>query len=112
MAAVALARAATATVPDERMLRFVLDRTAVPYFSNLVWFMSDQSVSLNEHITKGGGYEAVWGTAPDRVATVADVCVNGWRVHTARWCCAGRCHPRHYPSSRIWWRSTSTICCT
>jgi len=37
------------------MLRFVLDRTAVPYFSNLVWFISDQSISLNEHIRKHGG---------------------------------------------------------
>jgi hypothetical protein len=37
------------------MLRFVLDRTAVPYFSNLVWFMSDQSLSLNEHIMRHGG---------------------------------------------------------
>jgi len=32
------------------MLSFILDRTAVPYFSNLVWFIGNKSVVLDDKI--------------------------------------------------------------
>ena len=32
------------------MLIFILDRTAVPYFSNLVWFIGNKSVVLDDKI--------------------------------------------------------------
>jgi len=53
------------------MLRFILDRTAVPYFSNLVWFISDQSTSLNEQIIKVGS-SGKMGKLPDLVAEHVD----------------------------------------
>jgi len=37
------------------MLTFILDRTAVPYFSNLVWFIGNKSLSLNEKILASTG---------------------------------------------------------
>jgi protein CLEC16A len=37
-------------VENEKMLSFILDRTAVPYFSNLVWFIGNKSVVLDDKI--------------------------------------------------------------
>jgi hypothetical protein len=34
-------------VEDEDMRRFVLDKTAAPYFSNIVWFIRDQCTTLD-----------------------------------------------------------------
>ncbi|KAL6053147.1 FPL domain-containing protein [Balamuthia mandrillaris] len=35
-------------VEDEEMRRYVLDKRAAPYFSNMVWFISDQCHTLDE----------------------------------------------------------------
>lgn len=35
-------------VEDQAMRQYVLDRTAVPYFSNIVWFIRDQCFSLDQ----------------------------------------------------------------
>lgn len=35
------------TVKDANLRRFILDRSAVPYFCNLVWFIRDQLVGIN-----------------------------------------------------------------
>eukprot|EP00128_Syssomonas_multiformis_P006186 Colp12_sorted_trinity150504_noHs@18803 len=35
-------------VEDEAMLNFILNKTAVPYFSNLVWFIGNQSLDLDK----------------------------------------------------------------
>ena len=34
-------------VGDEAMLNFIRDRTAAPYFSNLVWFIGNHIVELD-----------------------------------------------------------------
>ena len=34
-------------VGDESMLAFIRDRTAAPYFSNLVWFIGNHIVELD-----------------------------------------------------------------
>jgi hypothetical protein len=35
-------------VDDAGLRRFILDRSAVPYFCNLVWFIRDQLVQVND----------------------------------------------------------------
>ena len=39
-------------VDDPALRRFILDRSAVPYFSNLVWFIRDQCLYLDSHLFK------------------------------------------------------------
>ena len=34
-------------VDDESMLQFVIDKTAVPYFSNLVWFIGNHILEID-----------------------------------------------------------------
>lgn len=34
-------------VEDESMLHFVIDKTAVPYFSNLVWFIGNHILDID-----------------------------------------------------------------
>ena len=34
-------------VEDESMLRFVIDKTAVPYFANLVWFIGNHILEID-----------------------------------------------------------------
>ena len=34
-------------VDDESMLRFVIDKTAVPYFANLVWFIGNHILEID-----------------------------------------------------------------
>ena len=34
-------------VEEESMLRFVIDKTAVPYFSNLVWFIGNHILDMD-----------------------------------------------------------------
>ena len=34
-------------VEEESMLKFVIDKTAVPYFSNLVWFIGNQILDID-----------------------------------------------------------------
>ena len=34
-------------VEDESMLQFVIDKTAVPYFSNLVWFIGNHILEID-----------------------------------------------------------------
>ena len=34
-------------VDEESMLKFVIDKTAVPYFSNLVWFIGNQILDID-----------------------------------------------------------------
>jgi len=35
------------SVKDEAMLRYIRDRTAAPYFSNLVWFIGNHILNLD-----------------------------------------------------------------
>ena len=42
-------------VDDERMRRFIYDRTCLPYFCNLVWFLKDQTLSMSRLIEQPGG---------------------------------------------------------
>jgi hypothetical protein len=42
-------------VKDQAMRKFVLDRSAVPYFSNLVWFLRDQTLNLS-HLLSSSNY--------------------------------------------------------
>lgn len=42
-------------VDDPALRTFILDRSAVPYFSNLVWFIRDQCISLDRFI-QGASY--------------------------------------------------------
>ena len=37
-------------VEDERMRRFLIDRTCLPYFSNLVWFLKEQTLGMSRMI--------------------------------------------------------------
>ena len=34
-------------VDEESMLKFVIDKTAVPYFSNLVWFIGNHILDID-----------------------------------------------------------------
>lgn len=34
-------------VEDEAMRRYILDKTAAPYFSNIVWYIRDQCTTLD-----------------------------------------------------------------
>ena len=34
-------------VDEESMLKFVIDKTAVPYFPNLVWFIGNQILGID-----------------------------------------------------------------
>ena len=42
-------------VDEESMLKFVIDKTAVPYFSNLVWFIGNQILDIDAWV--GGDAE-------------------------------------------------------
>lgn len=39
-------------VEDEAMRNYILDKTAAPYFSNIVWFIRDQCTSLDALVNK------------------------------------------------------------
>lgn len=39
-------------VNDPDLRRFINDKSAVPYFSNIVWFIRDQCIMLNESVNK------------------------------------------------------------
>ena len=39
-------------VGHEGMLSFICDKTADPYFSNLVWFIGKHSIELDDCVTK------------------------------------------------------------
>ena len=39
-------------VNDPDLRRFITDRSAVPYFSNMVWFIKDQCIALNDVLHK------------------------------------------------------------
>ena len=36
------------TVENESMRRYILDKTAAPYFSNMVWFISEKCHTLDQ----------------------------------------------------------------
>ena len=40
----------TYKVSDPRMQKFIVDRTCLPYFSNLVWFLKEQTLSMSRMI--------------------------------------------------------------
>ena len=39
-------------VDDPDLRKFITDKSAVPYFSNLTWFIRDQCIVLNETLNK------------------------------------------------------------
>lgn len=43
-------------VQDEIMRNYILDKTAAPYFSNIVWYIREQCYSLESHVNN-----ATWG---------------------------------------------------
>jgi len=48
-------------VVDERsMLRYIRDKTAAPYFSNLVWFIGGHVLELNDCVQHDTEYVTVW----------------------------------------------------
>ena len=60
----------TFKVDDERMRRFILERTCLPYFCNLVWFLKDQTLSMSRMIEQTGN--ASVGKVEEHVETMID----------------------------------------
>ncbi|KCV68703.1 hypothetical protein, variant [Fonticula alba] len=54
-----------------RVKNFILDRSALPYFANLVWFIGDQSLTLDEFVVSSKGFELA-GKLNDQVAEHVD----------------------------------------
>ena len=52
-------------VDDPDLRRFITDKSAVPYFSNLTWFIRDQCIVLNETLNK-----AIYGNGNININTV------------------------------------------
>jgi len=46
-------------VDDRSMLRYIRDKTAAPYFSNLVWFIGGHVIELNDCVQHDTEYVAV-----------------------------------------------------
>jgi len=46
----------TVVVDDSSMLRYIRDKTAAPYFSNLVWFIGGHVLELNDCVQQDTEY--------------------------------------------------------
>ena len=46
-------------VEDERMLKFVTDKTAAPYFSNLVWFIGNHILEIDDCVRNDADHKSI-----------------------------------------------------
>eukprot|EP00093_Oithona_nana_P002907 02907.XXX_1098_61101_1 [CDS] Oithona nana genome sequencing. len=58
-------------VEDESMLRFVIDKTAVPYFANLVWFIGNHILEIDACVRNDADHRSL-GRLKDLVAEHLD----------------------------------------
>lgn len=58
-------------VDDETMLRFVIDKTAVPYFANLVWFIGNHILEIDACVRNDADHRSL-GKLKDLVAEHLD----------------------------------------
>ena len=58
-------------VDDDSMLRFVIDKTAVPYFANLVWFIGNHILEIDACMRNDADHRSL-GKLKDLVAEHLD----------------------------------------
>ena len=46
-------------VEDDRMLKFVTDKTAAPYFSNLVWFIGNHILEIDDCVRNDADHKSI-----------------------------------------------------
>ena len=46
-------------VEDERMIKFVTDKTAAPYFSNLVWFIGNHILEIDDCVRNDADHKSI-----------------------------------------------------
>jgi len=65
-------------VVDERsMLRYIRDKTAAPYFSNLVWFIGGHVLELNDCVQHDTEYVTVYHSVIIVVNCILYIVING-----------------------------------